>query len=516
MNKEKESQGKICILHLDSRATCSQDIKAFHYSTWEKVKKADAIRRSHSSSSKYFAVHLPDNFDDTMGYHKDCYKCFTAVHKPNICQDGQEMHHVLRSDIKLQTSSSGVFPSVCLFCGMATRSLGQHKKEQLGNCEELGAGKKIQDAATTLKDEVMMAKIAEIDMIAKEIKYHHTCRRTYLNKAKAVTSKQNIDADNVSPHERAFSILKSHIEESLIEAEGAELLTSLHSRYISELPDENSSYPAASLRDKILQYFPEQLQQCKPSNRKGVIIYSNKLSEETAIRRELFDHSLIVEVAFYPRGRVKEAEKHQDLPETLTPDLLLKGQGDPPEELQTFFKVLYTGSVKEETHDKVSRLTDLVCADVMFAVSRGRFKPGKHLNMGLGIKSMTGSRKVLDVLNHMGHSISYHTAEEIEPVLANDISTRQFATPDGILRLPGLATALGWDNYDVNTETLSGGGTVHDTVGICYQNLPTSVSDQEKDGIDIVDPVHQKQKNDVQGCSPQNRKGWNLTERSPK
>ena len=89
---------------------------------------------------------------------------------------------------------------------------------------------------------------------------------------------------------------------------------------------------------------------------------------------------------------MKEAEKHQDLPETLTPDLLLKGQGDPPEELQTFSKVLYTGSVKEETHDKVSRLTDSVCADVMFAVSRGRFKPGKHLNMGLGIKSMTGSR----------------------------------------------------------------------------------------------------------------------------
>ena len=197
-----------------------------------------------------------------------------------------------------------------------------------------------------------MAKIAEIDMIAKEIKYHHTCRRTYLNKAKAVTSKQNIDADNVSPHERAFSILKSHIEESLIEAEGAELLISLHSRYISKLPDENSSYPAASLRDKILQYFPEQLQQCKPSNRKGVIIYNNKLSEETVIRRDLFDHSLIVEVAFYLRGRVKEAEKHQDLPETLTPDLLLKRQGDPPQELQTFFKVLYTGSVKErESYD---------------------------------------------------------------------------------------------------------------------------------------------------------------------
>ena len=57
-----------------------------------------------------------------------------------------------------------------------------------------------------------------------------------------------------------------------------------------------------------------------------------------------------------------------------------------------------------------------------------------------------------------------------------------------------MATALAWNNYDVNTEMLSGRGTVHDTVGICSQNLPTSVFDQEKDGIDIVDPVHQKQK----------------------
>ena len=31
-------------------------------------------------------------------------------------------------------------------------------------------------------------------------------------------------------------------------------------------------------------------------------------------------------------------------------------------------------------------------------------------------------------------------------------------------------TSLTWDNYDERTETLSGAGTLHDTVGICYQN----------------------------------------------
>ena len=35
----------------------------------------------------------------------------------------------------------------------------------------------------------------------------------------------------------------------------------------------------------------------------------------------------------------------------------------------------------------------------------------------------------------------------------------------------GLCTGIAWDNYDENSETLSGSGTLHDTVGICYQNV---------------------------------------------
>ena len=67
------------------------------------------------------------------------------------------------------------------------------------------------------------------------------------------------------------------------------------------------------------------------------------------------------------------------------------------------------------------------------------------------MKSITGSRKVIDILNHMGHSISYHIVEEIETSLATEISKRQIATPDGIIQQPGLITSLAWDNYDENT-----------------------------------------------------------------
>ena len=51
------------------------------------------------------------------------------------------------------------------------------------------------------------------------------------------------------------------------------------------------------------------------------------------------------------------------------------------------------------------------------------------------------------------------------------VKQRDTSLPDGLLKKAGLATSLAWDNYDENTETLSGSGTLHDTVGICYQNV---------------------------------------------
>ena len=56
-------------------------------------------------------------------------------------------------------------------------------------------------------------------------------------------------------------------------------------------------------------------------------------------------------------------------------------------------------------------------------------------------------------------------------------------------RKPGLKTSLAWDNFDQNTETLSGAGTVHDTVGICYQNR---MPDSQEDVVDA--PPGQRKK----------------------
>ncbi len=89
----------------------------------------------------------------------------------------------------------------------------------------------------------------------------------------------------------------------------------------------------------------------------------------------------------------------------------------------------------------------------------------------MGTKSLTGHRKVVEVLNEFTQCFNYDAVEEYETELAVTVSERETSTPDGLLRKPGLVNRCAWDNYDKNMETLSGAGTLHDIFGVCYRNF---------------------------------------------
>ena len=50
--------------------------------------------------------------------------------------------------------------------------------------------------------------------------------------------------------------------------------------------------------------------------------------------------------------------------------------------------------------------------DVVSAATPGLKKPQKHLVLGIALKSLTGSRKIIEIMNRLGHSASNHTIEE--------------------------------------------------------------------------------------------------------
>ena len=200
------------------------------------------------------------------------------------------------------------------------------------------------------------------------------------------------------------------------------------------------------------------------------------MTTEAAIRLACYDEHNLKTTANYLRTLVINVKKTKtSLPDPLTACALSADKGNTPQQLIDFFTVLFCGT--EEPNDRIARQIQSVCDDVMYITSRGRIQSSKHLCMGLGLKSLTGNRQVIDIMNRFGHSIGYHTTERLETELASVITDKQQATPDGMRLQSGLCTGIAWDNYDENSETLSGGGTLHDTVGFCYQNLTTDTAD---------------------------------------
>ena len=99
---------------------------------------------------------------------------------------------------------------------------------------------------------------------------------------------------------------------------------------------------------------------------------------------------------------------------------------------------MYTGT-KDEASERIERYIESSAEDVIYKATSGKLKPSKHILLGMSLKSITGSRKVQEVVNHFGRCIGYHTAEEYETQLATKIIGRKQVLPDGLEESKGLS-----------------------------------------------------------------------------
>ena len=83
----------------------------------------------------------------------------------------------------------------------------------------------------------------------------------------------------------------------------------------------------------------------------------------------------------------------------------------PPELLRCFYETLLLSKNKSETY---THFNDLFSADIIFAISNGKYATLKHTLLGLGMHSMTGMKKSINILHRLGHLISYDMVCRIE------------------------------------------------------------------------------------------------------
>ena len=98
--------------------------------------------------------------------------------------------------------------------------------------------------------------------------------------------------------------------------------------------------------------------------------------------------------------------------------LLSKQRGIPPF-LLIFTKALL--SSKKNSTFRSERLIDSLCHDICFKLTNGQWKTPKHLLLGMSLRHITGSSKVVTFLNRLGHCVSHSTLLELETAMCGSV-----------------------------------------------------------------------------------------------
>ncbi|KYN19744.1 hypothetical protein ALC57_07897 [Trachymyrmex cornetzi] len=164
----------------------------------------------------------------------------------------------------------------------------------------------------------------------------------------------------------------------------------------------------------------------------------------------------------------------------------------------TFYRTLLSGfNYRRESSSKTKLTAKSFSEDAIYAVTSGKIKPSKHINLGITLKSLTSSKKILNIVNSYGHCCSYNVVEELETEATFASTDRTEICPCDIQLKSDLKTGVAYDNFDRFVETIDGKDTLHDTVGIIFQDISedfTGLRAIQKDNVQDLASIGKKRR----------------------
>ena len=120
----------------------------------------------------------------------------------------------------------------------------------------------------------------------------------------------------------------------------------------------------------------------------------------------------------------------------------MEGEVKIPESLKEFYKIFYTGNANEQCSARISHMMEGSSAEAIYACSGGKLIPGKHLTLGLNLKSLTGSKTMVSLLNCLGHCASDEIIRRIDLGLDETLFKTKTLVPSHIIRKSNLSSGL--------------------------------------------------------------------------
>lgn len=339
---------------------------------------------------------------------------------------------------------------------------------------------------------------------AKDIKYHKTCLYQYNTQLKR-DLKDNITINgdeatseiDVNINKKVFEELNQHIREKVIENRETWALSGINNLYNRLFVEEKSKCSQTTstvmkshhLLEKILKVnddISKTLYRNRvylhPSNmntdellQKGFEVEDNVTAKiravGTAIRKEIFE----MDVKKLPKRNI--SVKH-----------IIDGECKVPEKLYALIESIIGSPRSRDNQNSMKKSIkhtkiQAICDSIILTATSGECKPASSLQLALAIKSLTGSKQVIQILNRMGFSPSYLVTEELETELAYACAKENQILPYNFRN--NVITNVAFDNFDRYVETSNGKDTLHDTVGIAVQNH-IQTNDEDSLSIDLL------------------------------
>lgn len=444
----------------------------------------------------------------TFLFHQNCYKIYTSKtnlkcykklsllpRKPENVYAGGDNTTPIAEELKSRIEQN-INPQKCFFCQKIT-----HKKAKCipGHSDP----SRIREAAKIRKDDELLANLENINYA--EFRYHKSCYASYISLHNIDQVTKECDS---SLYDAAFECLLSEIVPKISSGQVLNL-SSITQTYNEILTNQfscsESPYHSKNMKRRLINYFGEGIiiqPQEDPS--KPHLVYSRNIQVKDAVQTVIkLNDSLSGIEASLDCNLAEESDKlpdhhilyhaamllHNDLTKSIgictnplkTCDINDKeAERVVPDSLYVFLRWLIEGPDKHipegpfhkqhSANPAIHRVIMSLAQDLVYASSRNLQIPPKHAGLAIAIRHFTGSKFLVTLLNHFGHSISYDVLERIDTAMANDVIKHHdngAIIPPNITFGPIVQAAI--DNLNISEETVDGKRRTDSTTEVLYQ-----------------------------------------------
>lgn len=415
-----------CVVHYDSLDTSSDKLIRPSANTFETLLECKKIRESLGGENHHIdqCNKIPENLGEIeYFYHRKCFQKFVyakTLLKRKTSQDGcQGSNSKLQKSTRQSdeaTGSRGLFPNICMICKQKELRV-KSVRQSLSRIVTDTAERTLKEAAIAHNDLEMMTAVTETDLKAKEFQKHEKC---YLDYTRVVRkTAESTEGGNDDKQSGDYNAVLSLVDSDIIGGQQCLSMETLMTRYCGNIGTRQSRH---KLKERLTKSFGDQIVFLQAEYHISQVVISKECLHNQMISgssTRIQQSALKRAASFLQESVLSFLEEADPLPWPPTVESLVSRERQYPELLQLFFKELlsFKGS-HHVTAERVDRLTDSFCQDVIHAVSKGKFLTPKHASLGLGLHSMTGQKLPITILARLGHCITYDAINEIETAQA--------------------------------------------------------------------------------------------------